>query len=301
MDLPITQFENRFVQRISDLAETYLYDASKMNFPEKHHIGDIQLRDITDTAFRFDDSIFQCIDVLDGLNCLHEHSPLQYPEKLTPFKLPLVQGHHQMFVKPSGQIYSSMTDSSAVRIHMQFQNFRVQLKNHRVCPHLDDGILLTGCYKCANPAIVTFTAYSTCLPGTVTAFLESEPTSKKLIVLTTDSKEHTFEVASEQKCIVSSFCLSSPINTVCIPLVSCLDEPVIHLSQPNVTPHNMFTKTSGKAFNLLSSVFSIIGLIPSMLIGLLSGALQWILPIAIILVIIVALIYVYSLLRFFRS
>jgi hypothetical protein len=301
-DLPITLFEDRFIQRVTDLAETYYYPASKMNFPQKGFIGDIQLADITDTKFKFNEDVFECQDGIATINCLSTFSPLDDPSRLKPFALPKTIGQHQLRIKPNGQVFSVMTDSSAIKVHMTFSKYKVTLSNNRICPHLDQELTLTGCFKCQTPALLQFTAHSTCLPGSITAYLLSDIESRKFILITTIPETYTFEFSTENKCIDTQFCLMSTVLTKCVPIVSCLDEPVVHLTQPNVTLYTitMNTTQNGLDFSFSSMINSILSFIPNFFGDLWYIMLNIVLPIICVLVIIIILTYVYSFLRLFK-
>lgn len=143
-DQPQIYLSESLIQRVGRPAESYLAPACTRNAPKAGEIGAIQANQSFTKDFIFDPDMTTCDFFEDRLRCNTVQDPLLQLSKSQEFLLPTERDMH-LFQIRDGNLISSMLVSSAVRLQLQFHDFKINTKMVTVCPQIDDSqIEITG-------------------------------------------------------------------------------------------------------------------------------------------------------------
>ena len=169
----------------------------------------------------------------DILRCTTIPDPLHQLKLTQEHALPLQRDIH-LFHIHDDKLHSSLLLSSAVRIQLQFTNFRIKVKATTICPQFDDSDLtVKGCYNCPILARIHFKAHSTCESGVVYVQFQDIMIHTKAIHISTEPKEHVIKFFAEKRCYNEKICLKSSTLLQCQTVKFCLEEPSVELLQLN--------------------------------------------------------------------
>ena len=169
---------------------------------------------------------------------LHCHLPQSYISTLQnqrPNILPRVVHNHHLFVNSEGVLESKLLQSAPVSIHLQFKDMRLSVSQSRICSVIESVESIEGCHSCSLAAKVVLRAKSICKSGSVSVSFNAIPMSSRDITLSTDSSLVDIQFLTSQRCHKERVCLYHNEIKSCEPVSFCLDDPVLSLTQRNMT------------------------------------------------------------------
>lgn len=228
-DQPQLHLTEKLIQRVGRPEEAYLAPACERNIPLPNMIGAIQANISYTTDFIFAPDLTTCDYFEDSLRCTTAPDTIERLRASQEYALPL-QKHIHLFNIEDGKLQSTQLLSSAVRVQLHFNNYKIALQTSTVCPQLNEESISTkGCYNCAILARLVFKAHSSCQPGLVTVQLQQISIHTKAVYLNIEESEHTIKFHAELKCASEKLCLKSTTTTQCHTFKYCLDEPSVEL------------------------------------------------------------------------
>lgn len=233
-DQPQLHINDKLIQRVGHPSEAFLAPASERNVPQAHMIGAVQANTSFTTDFIFDPTMSVCDYFEDRLRCIHAPDAIARLKSTQEYALPIQRDIH-LFQIQDDKLQSSLLLSSAVRVQLHFSNFQLTVQTSNVCPQMDESTVKTsGCYNCGVLARMSFTAHSSCQPGTVTIQLQQTALHTKAIYLATEPAIKIIKFHADVKCFQEKICLKSATLMQCRTLRICLDEPSVELLQLNL-------------------------------------------------------------------
>lgn len=232
-DQPQIHLSDYFIHRVGRQTEGYIAPACKRNIPKAGEIGAVQANQSFTKDFIFDPNLSVCDFFEDRLRCNTARDPLIELRKSQEFALPMERDMHLFHIQ-DGKLMSSLLISSAVRLQLHFQNYKISTKMVTVCPIIDDTPFeITGCYQCLILARIIFSAHSTCQAGVAVITFQEINVHSKAVRLSTDPTSHTIKFAGEKKCYKEKICLRAQTQVQCKQLDFCLEEPTVELLNLN--------------------------------------------------------------------
>jgi hypothetical protein len=216
-------------------SSVFMSIAAKTGIPVSRMIGDIQSEEpYSSKKMIFADDLVQCRYTSLSVFCKKKNSLIDNEKYLGKFKLPMIIKNHLLTYSNSENLMSTMITAPPTRLSIRFSNYSIKYFTNKVCPIFLTTIKTTGCYLCKKPAILSFTAKSTCQSGLVSITISPGMALKKIIMLTSSEQKFEIPYHSNLKCPKTKVCLVSS-QEICQEINDCLSESVIHLDNEDTT------------------------------------------------------------------
>lgn len=261
---PDIHLTESLVQRVARPSEAYLIHSSQINVPKVGEIGEIQSNSSYTKEFIFDREITSCDFYEDRLRCLTSVNALSQMMNTKQKAIPLAKSLH-LFRIHKGKLVSDLLLSSAVKVQLQFSDYKVTVQRKTVCPKISiNTITITGCYDCGLLARITLKAQSTCEIGIAEVLLTTINIHTKIVQLNTEEEEVIIKFQGTQRCYNEKLCLQAGNMIQCTTIDFCLEEPSINLKMMGMNSTNAQSSAIGGSlfdwsyFSSLNSIFYIL-------------------------------------------